>query len=166
MRPSVLILPLALLALSGCAPANTEIAQQSSPDPVQSLAMAVNATVTVDAPHEQDFTRVTADLEIAPGETYRMRMDNISATTLDLGLVGSGTRLDLLVAIMASGQESGDILYEVTLTTQADSADEPQVIATPRLLVAEGETATIHLGQDAGEIQAGFTLDLTASRVP
>ena len=165
MRFSILILPLVLLALSGCAPTTAQMAQQSSPDPVQKLAIAVDATAVVDSPNEQNYRRVTADLEIAPGETYRLRMEDVSATTFDLGLVGSDTRLDLVMAIVAGRQESGEILYEVTVTTQADSVGEEQVIATPSLLAAEGETATIHIGQDGGDFQAGFTLDLRASLV-
>lgn len=166
IRLSVVILPLVALALSACTPSNAPAHPPSAPEQVQRLAVMLDATASVDLPNEQTFTRATANPQIAPGEVYRLRMDDLSATTFDLGLVGSGAKLDLVAAVMASAQQGGDILFEVTLTTQGDGDSEPQIVATPRLLVREGETATVHIGQDAGEFQAGFTLDLQASPIP
>tara|TARA_R110002072_G_scaffold71403_7_gene171293 strand:+ start:1343 stop:1846 length:504 start_codon:yes stop_codon:yes gene_type:complete len=166
IRLSVVILPLVAVALSACTPSNTPATPPSASEQVQRLAVMLDATASVDFPNEQTFTRVTANPEIAPGEVYRLSMDDLSATTFDLGQVGSGARLDLVAAVMASALEGGDILFEVTLTTQGDGDSESQVVATPRLLVREGEIATVHIGQDAGDFQAGFTLDLQASPVP
>lgn len=150
MRLSAIFLPIALLAMSAC----TSVA----PDRAPRLGIAFDASVNAGLAHENFSARRTSEIELAPGEAYVFRMDDLPVAAFDLGLMGSDARLDLDVSIMANRTEDDAVLYQVSLTTRGQG--ESHVIATPSLLVAHGETATVHLGQDGGEFQTGFTLDL------
>ena len=158
MRVSTLFLPLALLMMSACAPVSDDLAPSA-------LSVSYEAIFDSVLPREGHHTRQESQIVTAPGDGFEFTLENLPDAAFDLGQTGSGQRLDLHVNVRAAQLESGEVHYAIRLTTQPVGGGDASLLAEPSLVVAAGETATIHLGQDGGEYHTSFTLDLTASLV-
>ncbi|WP_339743541.1 hypothetical protein [uncultured Maricaulis sp.] len=159
MRLLPLVSPLALLAMSACTPTSVEQVM------VPGLNVSYEATFDSMLPREGHYTRQTSQVVMVPGEGFEFTLPDLPDAAFDLGQIGTGQRLDLHVNLTAAPLESGEIRYAVRLTTQPVGGGDASLLAEPSLVVADGETATVHLGQDGGEFHTSFTLDLTGARV-
>ena len=96
--------------------------------------------------------------------TLIFTLDNVPAGAFNLADMDSEALRSLQVAVRPELTGSGDIHYSVQLEFDGEAATTPfGLTSQPRLTVRPGETATVHLGQEAGDIYARFTLDLTTS---
>tara|TARA_R110000868_G_scaffold144412_1_gene363576 strand:- start:20249 stop:20728 length:480 start_codon:yes stop_codon:yes gene_type:complete len=148
------VLPLAMVA--ACA------TPDASDDVAPALTVSYEATFDSVLPGAAHNSRQTSQVVLAHGQTFDFTLEDLPDGAFDMGQVGSGQRLDLHVNLSASRLDSGEISYAVRLTTQPAGGGETSPLAEPSLVVAAGETATVHLGQDGGEFHTGFTLDLQA----
>lgn len=108
--------------------------------------------------HETEFRTA-----IGSDEVFFTFFEDVPAGFFDLSDMDSETPRTLMVGVQPSLLETGEILYRVHLAFQDDTGETPfGLAAAPELRVAMGETATVHLGQDAGEIYSTFTIDLSS----
>jgi hypothetical protein len=151
------VLPLAMVAACATADASDDVAP--------ALTVSYEATFDSVLPGVAHNSRQTSQVVLAPGQTFDFTVADLPDGAFDMAQLGTGQRLDLHVNLSASRLDSGDIHYAVRLTTQPAGGGEASPLAEPSLVVAAGETATVHLGQDGGEFYTGFTLDLNAEPI-
>ncbi len=108
--------------------------------------------------HETEFRTA-----IGSDEVFFTFFEDVPAGFFDLSDMDSETPRTLMVGVQPSLLDTGEILYRVHLAFQDDTGETPfGLAAAPELRVAMGETATVHLGHDAGEIYSSFTIDLSS----
>lgn len=96
-------------------------------------------------------------------DVFYTTFEDLPAAFFDLADLGSDERRTLIVGMQPTLVETGEVFYRIHLVFHDESGTRPSALANqPELLVALGETATVHLGQDAGAINTSFTLDLSS----
>lgn len=101
------------------------------------------------------------------GETVMfVYLENLPAGVADLSDAHGSESRTLMVGMQPMRGGDGRITYDIHLAFQDDAHARPFGLEeSPRLVVAEGETATVHLGQEAGDIYSRLVIDLTSHTV-
>tara|TARA_R110002073_G_scaffold43462_3_gene121005 strand:+ start:1436 stop:1939 length:504 start_codon:yes stop_codon:yes gene_type:complete len=163
-RLSLICASFSALALSGCAALDGGLVRHFSTQADDRLMVSYDATIDAVLPGEivdvQQFLAAYAD----PGEPFALVFENLPAAVFDLAEIDNPVRLNLAVNIVPFELESGDIRYDVTLTTTPVGGGDPSVVATPQLTAVDGAIVTVHLAQEADPFHSRFNLDLNGSR--
>ncbi|RKQ94189.1 hypothetical protein [Maricaulis maris] len=141
----------------------------AAPTP-QASALVTEYSVSVDA--ALPGQRVTVGEESSfrsngDGEMVVMVfLEDLPAGVTDLADASGTDSRTLMVGMQPSRDGDGRIVYEIHLAFQDDVEAHPFGLQDrPRLVAAEGETATVHLGQEAGEVYSRLTIDVTSHTV-
>ncbi len=163
-RLSLMCASFSALALSGCAVLDGGLTRHFSSRADAQLMVSYDATIDAVLPGETVGVQQFMAAHAASGEPFSLAFENLPAAVFDLAEIDNPVRLDLAVNIVFLELESGDIRYDVTLTTTSVGGGEPMIVATPQLTAAEGATVTVHLAQEADPFHSRFNLDLSGSR--
>ncbi len=153
-----LVILFGTLVLSACS--------HLAPDPAHALVTSYDARIEAALVDQRVEMRRTSQFRTDAGsaETLVFTLDNVPAGAFDLADMDSQARRSLQVAVRSELSDNGDILYTVQLEFDGEAGATPfGLTRQPRLTARPSETATVHLGQEAGEIYSRFTIDLTTS---
>ncbi|ABI66703.1 hypothetical protein Mmar10_2411 [Maricaulis maris MCS10] len=108
------------------------------------------------------FVQTSSFTSLADGDdVHTIHFEALPAWVTDLSSAGSGERQDLEVSVRPSRLDGGVIFYEVMIVHADASTPQPfGLTENPGLSIASGDTAVVHLAQEAGEVYSRFTLDL------
>ncbi|WP_417467271.1 hypothetical protein [Maricaulis sp.] len=169
MRTSALLAAAILsLGASGCVTTAPDHNRRNTAQaPAMQLGVDARALVQwADArPGRNYVQRQTTAIAVGGGQTLVLQFPGLPAEVFNPAALGD-EMLDLTVTVLTTVLDTGGVHHAVTLETVGTETGRFEIVAQPSLTVAEGETATVHIGTDApGQLEAGFTLDLVASRI-